>query len=144
MAAVIFPSPPPRAKEAVEFYEVVFGAQTIQHSSRPVAVGGFVFFSILVSASGFFPKTNEEIQRHRAAKLLLLDNATLPAVKFHYVTAAGAARKYETTGPLDSVVVFSDSMDSLTPDFIHTMEEERLEADHHVQQGSFARGTRKV
>ncbi|KAH0973245.1 hypothetical protein GBA52_025401 [Prunus armeniaca] len=39
MAAVIFPSPPPRAKEAVEFYEVVFGAQTIQHSSRPVAVG---------------------------------------------------------------------------------------------------------
>ncbi|KAH0973246.1 hypothetical protein GBA52_025402 [Prunus armeniaca] len=59
---------------------------------------------------------------HRAAKLLLLDNAT-PAVKFHYVTAAGAARKYETTGPLDSVVVFSDSMDSLTPDFIHTMEE---------------------
>ncbi|PQQ17139.1 uncharacterized protein Pyn_27860 [Prunus yedoensis var. nudiflora] len=38
LSAIIFPSPPPRAKETVEFYEGVFGAQTIQHSSRPVAI----------------------------------------------------------------------------------------------------------
>ncbi|KAL6287620.1 hypothetical protein ACE6H2_012010 [Prunus campanulata] len=39
ISAITIPSPPLRAKEAVAFYEGVFGAQTIQHSSRPVAVG---------------------------------------------------------------------------------------------------------
>ncbi|CAL9014403.1 unnamed protein product [Prunus brigantina] len=59
----------------------------------------------------------------KAAKLLLSGNAT-PAVKFHYVTAAGVARKYETTGPLDSVVVYYSSSNwNLTPDFRHMMEE---------------------
>ncbi|KAL6287621.1 hypothetical protein ACE6H2_012011 [Prunus campanulata] len=39
ISTIIIPSPPPQAKEALAFYKGVFGAQTIQHSSRPVAVG---------------------------------------------------------------------------------------------------------
>ncbi|PQM39374.1 hypothetical protein Pyn_14340 [Prunus yedoensis var. nudiflora] len=39
ISVIIIPSSPPQANEAVAFYEGVFGAQTIQHSSHPVAVG---------------------------------------------------------------------------------------------------------